>query len=51
MKKFRISYYSGPSVYDALLYRKYIFAENAKEAETQAKQEDFIWYEVSEVKE
>ena len=51
MKKFRISFYSGPSVYDALLYREYIFAENADKAEMLAKQKDFAWYEIVEVKE
>lgn len=51
MKKFRISFYSGPSVYDALLYREYIFAKNVNEAEMQAKQKDFAWYEIMEVKE
>ena len=51
MKKFRISLYSGPSVYDSLLYREYIFAENADKAEMLAKQKDFAWYEIAEVKE
>ena len=51
MKKFRISFYTGPSVYDALLYREYIFAKNANDAEKIAKQKDFAWYEIVEVKE
>ena len=51
MEKFRISFYTGPSVYDALLYREYIFAKNASEAEEYAKQKDFSWYEIVEVKE
>lgn len=51
MKKFRISFYSGPSVYDSLLYREYIFAQNANDAEKIAKQKDFAWYEIVEVKE
>lgn len=51
MKKFRISFYTGPSVYDALLYREYIFAQNASEAEKCAKQKDVAWYEIMEVKE
>ena len=28
MKKFRISFYTGPSVYDFLLFREYIFSKN-----------------------
>ena len=51
MKKFRISFYTGPSVYDALLYREYIFAKNANDAEKIAKQKDFAWHEIVEVKE
>lgn len=51
MKKFRISFYTGPSVYDALLLREYIFAKNADSAEEYAKQKDFAWYEIAEVKE
>lgn len=51
MKKFRISFYTGPSVYDALLLREYIFTKNADEAEEYAKQKDFAWYEIAEVKE
>ena len=51
MKKFRISFYTGPSVYDALLYREHIFAKNANDAEKIAKQKDFAWYEIVEVKE
>ena len=51
MKKFRISFYTGPSVYDSLLYREYIFSKNADEAEEIAKQKDFAWYEIVEVKE
>lgn len=51
MKKFRISFYTGPSVYDSLLYREYIFAKNVDEAEAIARQKSFAWYEISEVKE
>lgn len=51
MKKFRISFYTGPSVYDSLLYREYIFAKNANDAKEFAKQKDFAWYEIVEVKE
>ena len=53
MKKFRISFYTGPSVYDARLYREYIFAKNANDAEkiTKQKQKDSAWYEIVEVKE
>lgn len=51
MKKFRISFYTGPSVYDALLYREYIFAKNVDEAKALARQKDFAWYEIMEVKE
>lgn len=51
MKKFRISFYTGPSVYDALLLREYIFAQNASEAEEYARQKGFAWYEITKVKE
>ena len=51
MKKFRISFYTGPSVYDSLLFREYIFAKNVDEAEEYAKQKGFAWYEITEVKE
>ena len=51
MKKFRISFYSGPSVYDSLLFREYIFSKNVDEAEEYAKQKSFAWYEIAEVKE
>ena len=51
MKKFRISFYTGPSVYDSLLFREYIFAKNVDEAEEHAKQKSFAWYEIAEVKE
>ena len=51
MKKFRISFYTGPSVYDVLLYREYIFAKNINDAKEIAKQKDFSWYEIVEVKE
>ena len=51
MKKFRISFYTGPSVYDSLLYREYIFAQNVNEAKKYAREKDFTWYEIVEVKE
>ena len=51
MKKFRISFYTGPSVYDSLLLRKYIFAKNVDEAAEYAQQKSFEWYEIVEVKE
>ena len=51
MKKFRISFYTGPSVYDSLLYREYIFAQNASEAEKYARQKDFAWFDIVTVKE
>ena len=51
MKKFRISFYTGPSVYDALLYREYIFAKNINDAKEIAKQKSVAWYEIAEVKE
>ena len=51
MKKFRISFYTGPSVYDSLLFREYIFSENVDEAEEYAKQKNFAWYDIAEVKE
>lgn len=51
MKKFRISFYTGPSVYDSLLFREYIFTKNVDEAKEYAKQKSFAWYEIAEVKE
>ena len=51
MKKFRISFYTGPSVYDSLLFREYTFSKNVDEAEEYAKQKSFAWYESAEVKE
>ena len=51
MKKFRISFYTGPSVYDPLLFREYICAKNVDEGEEYAKQKSFVWYEIAEVKE
>lgn len=50
MKKFRISFYTGPSVYDALLYREYIFAKNASEAKEYARQKGFAWFDIVTVK-
>ena len=50
MKKFRISFYTGPSVYDSLLYREYIFAQNVNEAEKYAKKKDFAWFDIVTVK-
>ena len=51
MKKFRISFYTGPSVYDSLLFRENIFSKNVDEAEEYAKQKSFAWYDIAEVKE
>lgn len=51
MKKFRISFYTGSSVYDSLLYREYILAKDADEAKALAKQKGFAWCEIVEVKE
>ncbi len=51
MKEFRISFYTGPSVYDALLYREYVFAKSAADAEALARNKGFAWWEIAEVKE
>lgn len=51
MKKYRISFYTGASVYDALLFREYITAKNTEEAEDIAKSKCYPWYEIIEVRE
>ena len=51
MKKYRISFYTGPSVYDALLFREYVTAKNTAEAEDIAKSKCCPWYEIIEVRE
>ena len=51
MKKYRISFYTGPSVYDALLFREYVTAKNTVEAEDIAKSKCCPWYEIIEVRE
>ena len=51
MKKYRISFYTGPSVYDALLFREYVTAKNTAEAEDIAKSKCCPWYESIEGRE
>lgn len=51
MKKYRIDFYTGPSVYDALLFREYVTAKNTAEAESIAKNKCYPWYDIIEVRE
>ena len=54
-RKFRISFYTGPSVYDALLRREYVIEEDMEQANVRAaiiaKECSYRWWDIVEVKE